>query len=149
MPLKEKITADMLAAMKAKDEVKLSALRLLKTAIIKFEVAGKAKREAADEDVLTITGKEVKQRKDSIDAYRKGGREDLAVREEAEMKILQGYLPAQMGDDELAAVVKEVIAAAGAVSKADFGKIMSTVMARVKGKADGRQVSRAVGKMLK
>src|SRR3989338_5544696 len=115
--LKLKIQTDLDSAMKSKDAVRLSTLRLLKAAIIKFEVAGSAKREATDEDVLAITGKEMKQRRDSIDAFRKGGREDLAAKEEAEMKILQSYLPAQMSDDELRAVIKEVVATTGAVSK--------------------------------
>ena len=146
--LKLKIQTDLDSAMKSKDAVRLSTLRLLKAPIIKFEEGGREKGGGTDGDVLAITGKEMKQRRDSIDAFRKGGREDLAAKEEAEMKILQSYLPAQMSDDELRAVVKEVVATTGAVSKADFGKVMGAVMARVKGKADGQAVSRAVGEML-
>lgn len=149
MTLKEKINADLLAAMRAKEEVKLGALRMLKAAVMKFEVSGDKKKDASDEEVLSLIAKEVKQRKDSVDAYKKGGRDDLAVKEEAEMKILQAYLPAQMSEDEVRAAVKEVLAATGATSKADFGKVMGAVMARVKGKADGQVVSKAVGEMLK
>ncbi len=149
MMLKEKIHADLLAAMKAKEDVKMGALRLLKAAVMKFEVAGDKKKAASDEEVLQIIGREVKQRKDSIDAYQKGGRADLAVKEEAELKILQAYLPAQMGEEELRKVVSQVISQTGAASKADFGKVMGAVMAQVKGKADGQMVNRLVGEVLK
>lgn len=149
MTLKEKINSDLMAAMKAKEETKLGALRLLKAAIMKFEVAGDKKKDATDEEALQIIGREVKQRKDSIDAYKKGGRADLAVKEEAELKILQAYLPAQMDESELKKVVSQVITQTGAASKADFGKVMGAVMAQVKGKADGQMVSRLVGEALK
>lgn len=149
MMLKDKIHADLLAAMKAKEETKTGALRLLKAAIMKFEVSGDKKKDATDEEVLQIIGREVKQRKDSIEAYRKGGRDDLAVHEEAELKILQAYLPAQMSEEELKKVVSQVISQTGAGSKADFGKVMGAVMGQVKGKADGQMVSKVVREMLK
>lgn len=149
MTLKEKINADLIAAMKAGEETKVSVLRLLKAAIMKFEVAGAKKIEATDENALQIVGKEVKQRKDSIDAYKKGGREDLAAKEETEMKILQSYLPAQMSEEELKAVITQVTTQMGTTSKADFGKVMGAVMAQVKGKADGQMVGRLVGEVLK
>lgn len=149
MTLKEKINNDVVAAMKANDALRVSVLRLLKSAIGKFEVAGKEKIVAVDENVLTIIGKEVKQRRDSIEAYRKAGREDLAVKEEAEMKILQTYLPAQMNEKELRSLISQVINQLGATSKTDLGKVMGGVMAQVKGKADGQIVNRLVGEMLK
>lgn len=148
MNLKEKINADLLSAMKAKEEIKLGALRMLKASIMKFEVSGDKKMEATDENVLQIIGKEVKQRKDSIEAYRKGSREDLAVKEEAEMKILQMYLPEQMSEDELKTLISRTISQTGATVK-DFGKIMGTVMAQAKGKADGQMVTRLVKEVLK
>jgi len=148
MNLKEKINADLLSAMKAKEEVKLGALRMLKAAIIKFEVSGNKKIEVTDENVLQIIGKEVKQRKDSIEAYKKGAREDLAVKEEAEMKILQLYLPEQMGEDELKTLISQTISQTGATVK-DFGKVMGSVMAQAKGKADGQTVTRLVKEILK
>lgn len=148
MILKEKINADLLDAMRSKEEIRLVALRMLKTSIMKFEVAGDKKIEATDENVLQIIGKEVKQRKDSIDAYRKGGREDLAAKEEAEMKILQTYLPAQMSEDELKSLISQTISQTGATAK-DFGKVMGTVMAQVKGKADGQTVTGLVKEILK
>lgn len=148
MTLKEKINADLLVAMKAKENSRLDALRMLKTAVMKFEVAGDKKIEATDENVLQIIGKEVKQRKDSIDAYRKGGREDLAAKEEAEMKILQTYLPAQMSEEELKSLISQTISQTNATAK-DFGKVMGAVMAQVKGKADGQTVTRLVKEILK
>lgn len=149
MTLKEKIYADILAAMKAKEGNRLGALRLLKAAIMKFEVSGKEKKEASEEEVLQIINKEVKQRKDSIDAFKKGGREDMAKKEEEEMKVLQSYLPAQMSEEEIKALASRVISQIGATSKADFGKVMGAVMAQAKGKADGQVVSKVVGGMLK
>ncbi len=149
MLLREKINSDLILAMKAKEEARLSVLRLLKAAIMKFEVSGDKKKEASDEEVLQIVGREVKQRKDSIEAYKKGGREELAAKEEVEMEILQAYLPTQMSEDEVKSVVTQVISQTGASSKADFGKVMNAVMAQVKGKTDGQTVSRVVGSMLK
>lgn len=149
MKLKEKINSDLITAMKAKEEVKTSALRMLKAAIMKFEVSGKEKRDATDEEVLQIVGKEVKQRKDSIEAYRKGGRDDLAQNEETEMKILQTYLPAQLSEEELRSLISQVISQTGASGKGDFGKVIGAVMAQAKGKAEGQVVSRLVGEMLK
>lgn len=147
--LKEKINADLITAMKAKENIKVSALRLLKAAIMKFEVSGKEKKKATDEEILDLIGKQIKQRRDSIDAYRKGGREEQAATEETEMKILQSYLPEQMSKEELKTVVSQAISQTGATSKADFGKVMGVVMGKVKGRADGNMVKNAVGELLK
>ncbi len=148
MTLKKQIQDDMIAAMKAKEEVKVSALRMLKAAVLKLETSGDRK-EASDEDILGLIGKEVKQRKDSMEGFKAGGRMDLAEKEEQEMTILQAYLPAQMGEEELKALVQGVIAQTGATSKADMGKVMGALMPKVKGKADGGLVNRMVGEMLK
>lgn len=147
MALKHKIQADMIAAMKAKEELKVSALRMLKAAILKFETSGDRK-EATDEDVLMLIGKEVKQRKDAAEEFRKGNRPEMAEKEEQEMAILQVYLPAQMGEEELRTIIKEVIAQTGASSKADMGKVMGALMPKVRGKADGGVVNKLVGEML-
>ena len=149
MTLREKINSDLLNAMKAKEEIKVGALRMLKAAIMKFEVSGAEKKDATDDEVIQIIKKEVKQRKDSIDAYTKGGRAELAAKEAAEMKILEAYLPAQMSEEEVKKVVSQVISQTGATSKADFGKVMGAVMAQAKGKADGQMVSKVVGGILK
>lgn len=149
MTLKEKVNADLITAMKAHDENRVRTLRLLKAAILKFEVSGTEKADAKDETVLQIIGKEVKQRKDSIEAYKNAGRVDLAASEEVEYKILHEYLPAQMSEEEVKAVVARVIEKTGMSKKADFGKVMSAVMAEVKGKTDGQTVSKVVGGLLK
>ena len=147
MTLKEQLQQDMLTAMKAHDEVKVSALRMLKAAIMKFEMAGDRK-EATDSDVMGLIGKEVKQRKDSIEGFKAGGRMEMAQKEEQEMAILQAYLPAQMSEEELKGVIKEVIGQVGATSKADMGKVMGALMPKVKGKADGGMVNKLVAAML-
>ncbi len=146
--LREQITKDLLDGMKAKQDVKVGALRMLKAAIMKLEVSGDGKKEASDEDVLTLVNKEIKSRRDSIEAFNKGGREDLAVKEEEEMKYLMAYMPAQLTEDEIRAIAKEAIANTGATAKGDFGKVMGAMMPKVKGKADGQVVSKIVGELL-
>ena len=137
----------MIAAMKSNEVLKVSALRMLKAAILKFETSGDRK-EATDADVLTLIGKEVKQRKDAAEEFRKGNRPEMAEKEEQEMAILQVYLPAQMGEEELRTIIKEVITQTGASSKADMGKVMGALMPKVRGKADGGVVNKLVGEML-
>ena len=148
MNLREKIQADMIEAMKAKDETRVGALRMLRAAILKFEVSGSEKKVASDEDVVQLIGKEVKQRKDSAEQFKNGGRAEMAEKEEKEMAILQTYLPAQLSEEELTAIVKEVIASTGVTSKKDMGKVMGALMPKVKGKADGGLVNKIVGSLL-
>lgn len=147
MALKHQIQADMLAAMKAHEEIKLSALRMLKAAILKYEVSGDRK-EATDADVLSLLGKEVKSRRDSAEQFKAGNRPAMASKEEAEIEVLLAYMPPQMSEEELSGVAKEVIAAMGASSKADLGKVMGAMMGRVKGMADGDMVSKVVKGLL-
>ena len=138
----------MLASMKAQDEIRLSALRMLKAAILKWEVSGSEKKEATDEDVLQIINKEVKQRKDSIEQFKNGNRPELAEKEEKEMVILQAYLPAQLTEAEILNLAKDAVAESGASSKADIGKVMGKLMPKVKGKADGALVNKVVNGLL-
>lgn len=147
MPLKETIQKDLIEAMKSKNEAGVSAIRMLKTAIMKFETAGEAKQ-ATDEEVLQMVGKEIKQRKDSIEQFEKGNRPDLAVKEKAELEFLQKYMPAQLSEAEITAIIKDAIAATGATSKADMGRVMGAIMPKVKGKADGGLVNKLVQTML-
>lgn len=147
MSLKEQIQEDLTNAMKAKEEVKVSALRMLKSEIMKFEVSG-AKKEAKDEDIITIIQKQVKQRKDSEEQFRNGGREEMADKEAAESKILEAYLPEQMSEEEVKEIVQATIQEVGATSKADMGKIMGAVMPKVKGKADGKMINKLVMDLL-
>ena len=149
MTLKEKVQADLVAAMKSGDETKKSALRMLKAAIMKWEVNGSEKKEAGDDDVLQMIGKEVKQRKDSIESFKAGGNNEMAAKEEAEMKILMEYMPAQMSEDEVKAEVEKILSEAGITSKTEMGKAMGLVMGKLKGKADGGLINKAVGAILK
>jgi uncharacterized protein YqeY len=147
--LKDKIQEDLKTAMIARDEFKTSAIRMLKSAIQYYEIQkGGAGYEATDEDVIDVIGKEVKKRKEAIDLYKQGGREDKASDEQKELEILQDYLPEQMGEEEIASLVKEAIAQTGAKSVSEMGKVMGILMPKVKGKADGTLVSNIVRKLL-
>ncbi|MBP9718188.1 GatB/YqeY domain-containing protein [Candidatus Gracilibacteria bacterium] len=148
MKLKEQLQQDMLTAMKAGEKEKVDVLRMAKAAIMKFEVSGGAKKDISDEEVLTIIGKEVKQRKEAAQVYIQGGRKDLADKEESEAAILATYLPAQMSEEEIRVVVAEVIAATGATSQKEIGKVMGGLMPKVKGKADGQLVNKIVRELL-
>ncbi|MFC1810427.1 GatB/YqeY domain-containing protein [Patescibacteria group bacterium] len=147
MSLKEQIYSDLTQAMKAKEELRTSSLRMLKAEIMKFEVAG-AKKEATDEDITTILQKQVKQRKDSEQQFRDGDRAEMADKEAKEAEILQAYLPEQMSEDEVRAIVKEGIDSTGAALKADMGKVMGAIMPKLKGKADGKLVNQIVMQLL-
>lgn len=147
--LKDKIQDDLKQAMVARDEAKLSTIRMLKSAIQYFEIQkGGAGYEATDEDILDVVGKEVKKRKEAIELYRQGGREDSAVKEEEEAKILESYLPEQMSEDEVRNLVKVAVEQTGASSIQDMGKVMGALMPKVKGKADGTMVSNLVREKL-
>ncbi len=148
MSLKETLNQDLIAAMKAHEEVKLRALRMAKAAIMNFEVAGKEKVEAKDEDVLQIVKKEVKKREDSIQQFEQGGRSDLAAAEREEMEVLKAYLPEMMGEDQLRDIVKATVAELGAGAPSDMGKVMGAVMGKVKGQADGAVVRKMVQEAL-
>jgi uncharacterized protein YqeY len=148
MSLKEKVQADFIAAMKARDEVRKGALSMLKAAIMKWEVDGE-KKEAGDEQVIQIIGKEVKQRKDSAEAFKAGGKMEMAEKEEAEMKVLMEYMPAQMSEEEVRKIVTETLSGAGITAKAEMGKAMGLLMPKLKGKADGGLINRVVGEILK
>ncbi len=146
MSLKETIKTDYLTAYKAKEETKISVLRMLQSAIKNAEID--KKEELLDEDITKVIQREIKQRRDSIESYKSGGREDLAKKEALELEILTTYMPKQLTDEEVETIVKEVISKVGASSKADFGKVMGAVMPKVAGKADGNQVSKAVNRLL-
>lgn len=143
--LKQQLQNELKQSMIARDELKTSVLRMLLSAITYYEInKGGAGYEATDEDVLTVINKEVKQRKDSIEQFEKAGRQDLADREKKELALLSVYLPEQMTEEEIRGVVKDAISEVGATSPADFGKVMTLLMPKVKGKADGSVVSRIV-----
>jgi len=147
MSLKERITEDMKAAMRAKDSERLGTIRLLTAAMKQKEVDERV--ELDDIAVIGIVDKMLKQRKDSIEAFEKAGRQDLADKEKAEVAVLQAYLPARLSADEIAAEVKAIVAELGeqlgkTPGPAEMGKVMGAVKARLAGKADMGQVSAAV-----
>ena len=142
MSLKDQITEDMKTAMRAKDSGRLGTIRLLQAAMKQKEVDERVTLD--DAMVIAILDKLIKQRKDSIDAFNKAGRQDLVDIEEAEMKVLQVYLPARLSADEVAAEVKAIVAELGASGPGDMGKVMGAVKQRLAGKADMGAVSAAV-----
>ena len=142
MSLKDQITEDMKTAMRAKDSRRLGTIRLLQAAMKQKEVDERVTLD--DAMVIAIVDKLIKQRKDSIDAFTKAGRQDLVDIEEAEMKVLQVYLPARLSADEVAAEVKAIVAELGASGPGDMGKVMGAVKQRLAGKADMGAVSAAV-----
>ena len=142
MSLKDQITEDMKTAMRAKDSGRLGTIRLLQAAMKQKEVDERVTLD--DAMVIAIVDKLIKQRKDSIDAFNKAGRQDLVDIEEAEMKVLQVYLPARLSADEVAAQVKAIVAELGASGPGDMGKVMGAVKQRLAGKADMGAVSAAV-----
>ena len=148
MSLKDKLTADMKDAMKAREagKLRLSVIRLVRGAIRQQEIDGQ--KELSDEDVLGVISKEVKQRRDSIEDFQKGGRDDLVAEAEAEIAVLMEYLPQQLSEDEVRSLVKEAIAASGATSPKDMGKVMKELMPKVKGRADGKLVNGIVKELL-
>jgi uncharacterized protein YqeY len=142
MSLKDRITDDMKAAMRAKDTERLGTIRLLTAAMKQKEVDERV--ELDDTAVVGIVDKLIKQRKDSIDAFQKAGRTDLADKEAREVDVLKAYLPARLSADEVAAEVKAIVAEVGAKGPGDMGKVMGLAKQRLGGKAEMSQVSAAV-----
>ncbi len=142
MGLKDRITDDMKSAMRAKDSARLLTIRGLLAALKQREVDERI--ELDDAAVIAVVDKLVKQRKDSIQQFTAGGRQDLVDKEAAELKVLEGYLPARLGADEIAAGVAAIVAETGAKGPADMGKVMAAAKARFAGNADMSQVSAAV-----
>lgn len=139
--MEKKLQADLVAAMKNKDAVKLASLRAIKTAITMAKTAPDAPSELTDGDIQKIIQKLVKQRKDSADQYTAAGRQDLADNELAEMEVMQEYLPKQLTEDEIAVEVKKVIEETGASTMKDMGKVMGIINKRFAGQVDGKVVS--------
>lgn len=142
--LSDKLQEDIKTAMLARDEEKLSTLRMLKSAIQYTEINKGLDYKATDEDILGVIEKEVKKRREAIDLYVKGGRQELADKEKRELDTLQTYLPEQLTEDEIKKLVDEAITSTNASSMQDMGKVMGTLMSSVKGKADAGMVSTLV-----
>ena len=146
MTLRERLHADTTAAMRSGDALRRDVLRMVQNAIYNIE---KAKHTTlSEDDVLGVVTREVKTRRESIEAFRKGGREDLAVKEEAEIAILGDYLPEALTEDQVRALVDEGIAATGAASARDLGKVMGWLSPRIRGRADGKLTSGLVAQAL-
>ncbi|MEO8206034.1 MAG: GatB/YqeY domain-containing protein [Chthoniobacterales bacterium] len=149
MSLSQQIDNDIKDAMRAKDTVKLSVLRMLKASVknAAIEKLG-ADGTLEDADVMPVIRKQIKQREDAVEGFVKGGREDLAQKERDESVILQTYLPKPLSGEEVAALVKEAIAEAGATSKAQMGAVMKVLQSRVEGRVDGKTLSSEVQRQL-
>jgi uncharacterized protein YqeY len=152
MSLRQRITDDLRTALKSGAKDRLEVLRMLKARIQEAEVSLRASKgltyELTDAEASAVLQTYAKQRREAIDSFRQGRRADLAAREEAELAIVQEYLPAQMAADELRRIVREAIAEAGATSARDVGKVMKVVMPKVKGAADGKEVNRIAVELL-
>jgi Uncharacterized conserved protein len=144
--LRERILSDITAAMRSGDALRRDTLRMAESAIYNGEK--RDRRTYSDDDVAGVLAREVKTRRESVEAFRKGGREDLATKEESEIAILSTFLPEQLSEGEIAALVAEAIVATGAATPRDLGKVMGWLAPRTKGRADGRLVSQLVGKAL-
>jgi uncharacterized protein YqeY len=144
--LTEQLQADMKTAMRGGDTLRRDTLRM---AMAAAQNAAKDKRAPlTDEETLEILGREVKKRRESIAVYESAGRHDLAAKEQAEIDILVPYLPEQLGEDEIRALAREAVVASGATSPKDMGRVMSGLMPKIKGRADGKLVSRIVNEEL-
>lgn len=148
MPISQKIEEDIIVAMKGKDSIKVQTLRMLKAALGNFLIE-KRKNTAEDAEMITLIQKQVKMRQESIDTYKKAGREELASKEAQEKTILETYLPEGLTDEELTALVKAAIEQLGAKAPADMGKVMKEVLPKIQGRADGSKVSQMVNSLLK
>ena len=144
MSIKETLQADLNTAIRGRDEVSSSTIRMLLTAITNEEVSGKEKRELKDEEIITVLSREAKKRREAAEAFEAAGRADKAVAEKAEGEVIAKYLPAQLSDADLQKLIDEAIAATGAAGPADMGKVMGALKPKIAGKADGATVSNLV-----
>ena len=142
----DELQADIKEAMKTRAADRVTALRTLMAQIKDATV--NAGKDVTDAEVATVISKAIKQRQDSVEQFRAGGREDLATREQAEIDLFRKYMPRQLGEAEIEDLVRKAIAESGAAGKADLGKVMKVLMPQVKGKADGRLVNAVVGRLL-
>lgn len=149
MSIKDQLTEDMKTAMKEREagKLRLSVIRMVRASIKNVEI--NEKRELSDEDVLVVLMKEVKMRQDSLVEFKKANRSELVAQAEAEIEVLNHYLPAALSDDELKEIVSKVVAEVGASGPKDMGKVMPKVMAETKGRADGKRINAMARELLK
>lgn len=146
MSLRERIDADIKAAMKSKEKVRLETVRSIKKFLLEKEVSarGRGQETLSEAEEMEVLVQIAKQRRDSIDQYSQAGRQDLAEQEAAELAIIEEYLPKQLSDEEVSALLDEIIATAGVTSAKDMGKVMGPAMQQLKGKADGKKIQEMV-----
>jgi uncharacterized protein YqeY len=144
--LRDRIQTDVTVAMRSGDALRRDVLRMAQNSV--YAIEKKDRRELSDDEVVAVLTREVKTRRESVEAFRKGGRDDLAAKEEAEIGVLQGYLPEQLDDAAIQALVDEAIGATGAQSARDLGKVMGWLSPRTRGRADGKRVSELVARAL-
>lgn len=142
MSLVDRLNQDMKQAMKARDKVRLSVIRMIKTSLQNESI--KHGKELSEDEALTVLTRELKQRKDSLQEFERAGRQDLIDSVQEEIAIVNSYMPEQLSADELQTLIDETISEVGAKTKADMGKVMKAVMPKVKGRADGSQISHLV-----
>lgn len=142
MDINKKLNEEMVAAAKSQDKIRLSAIRMIKAALHNKEI--NLMRPLKEDEVLQVLSSMIKQRKDSIEQFAKGGRTDLVEKEEAELKVVQEFMPAQISDEEVDAIIKKTIEEAGAISVKDMGKVMKILMPKLTGVADGKAVGEKV-----
>ena len=146
--MKERLRADLTTAMKARDELRTATLRMVLTAVTAEEVSGKEARELTDDEVLGVLRRESKKRREAAEAFGSAGRAEQAAREVAEGEVLAHYLPAQLDDADLAAIVADAVTATGAAGMKDMGRVMGAVQGVVAGRADGGRVAAEVRRQL-
>jgi uncharacterized protein len=144
--LRQRLKAEITTAMRSGEALRRDTLRMAENAI--YNAEKRDRRTYDDAETAAVIAREVKTRRESVEAFRAGGREDLAAKEEAEIEILAAFLPAQLGEPELAALIDEAIAATGATSPRDMGKVMGFLAPKTRGRADGRRLSEAVTRRL-
>ncbi len=149
MSIKDQLTEDMKQAMKDREngKLRLSVIRMVRSNIKNVEINDK--KELTDDEVLAVLMKEVKMRQDSLEEFQKAGRSELVAQAEEEIKILKKYLPEALSDEELKGIVAEVVAEVGATTMKDMGKVMPAIMAKTKGRADGKRINAMVRELLK
>ena len=146
--LKEQLRADLTTAMKARDELRTATLRMVLTAVSAEEVSGKEARELSDDEVQAVLRREAKKRREAAEAFAGAGRTEQAAREQAEGEVLAGYLPSQLDDADLAAIVADAVTTSGASGMQDMGRVMGAVQKVVAGRADGGRVAAEVRRQL-
>lgn len=146
MALKEKLLSDLKTSMKNKDKVRKDTITMIRAAILQIEKD--EKKELTDDEIIEVAFKQLKQRRDALDDFKKANRDDLIEQTEEEIKVIEEYLPEQLTEDELESIITEVINDVGATSPKQMGQVMKAVMPKVSGRADGKTVSKIVTKIL-